>query len=72
MSKCLPLHSQVTDESELLSYRSRLEQWEARQEEKRHMFTITQADLTHSRDSRNTATPPKAGKVSIVSRMNSY
>ena len=63
-SKSLPIHSQVTDESELMNYRSQLEQWEVRQEEKKHMFTITQADLSWG--SSNTAIPPKAGKVGTV------
>ena len=68
---CLcPIYSQVTDESELMSYRSRREQWEVRQEEKKHVFTITQADLSSGGvgGGSNTTTPPKGGKVSLVPR----
>jgi len=31
----------------MLSYRLQLEQWEEKQEESRHTFTITQGDHTH-------------------------
>ena len=54
----------MNDESELLRYRSRLERWETQQEEKKHVFTITQDDLPSSRGSK-TAPPFKGGTVSV-------
>ena len=44
--------TQVVDESEMVEYRGRLEQWAARQEEGRHTFTVSHP--TQARRSRNT------------------
>lgn len=49
---------QVVDESEMLVYQSELREWERKEEEKKHHFTITQ-----SSDTRDKNSPAKATKV---------
>lgn len=40
---------QVVDESEVLSYRLRLEEWERQQEERKHTFNITDREAASNR-----------------------
>ena len=56
------------DESKLLSYQTKFERWEERQEEKRHLFTITQDNLSNSGSGSNIVTPSKDGKVGIIKK----
>ena len=54
------------DKSKLLSHQTKLEQWQERQEEKKHLFTITQDNL--SSGSGSPATPSRGGKVGTPSQ----
>ena len=57
---------QLMDESKLLSHQTKLEQWQERQEEKKHLFTITQDNLSSGSPgsgSSSPATPSRGGKV---------
>ena len=53
------------DESKLLSHQTKLEQWQERQEEKKHLFTITQDNLSSGSPGSGSspATPSRGGKV---------
>ena len=55
------------DESKLLSHQTKLEQWQERQEEKKHLFTITQDNLSSGSPGSGSspATPSRGGKVGI-------
>ena len=58
---------QVMDESKLLSYQTRLEHWQERQEEKKHLFTITQDNLSKSGGPGSSpSTPSRGAKVGII------
>jgi hypothetical protein len=54
---------QVMDESKLLSHQTKLERWQERQKEKKHLFTITQDNLSGSDGGSSQATPSRGGKV---------
>ena len=68
MNKYIRVHThyQVMDESKLLSYQSKLEQWEEKEEEKKHLFTITQDNLSSPTSGSNPTTPSRGGKVSMI------
>ncbi len=56
----------MLDESELLGYRLRLEEWEGEQEERKHTFTITDGGTTPKAGSRAASKT----KVRVQARLN--
>ena len=58
------IYHQVVDESKLVSYQTKLKKWEERQEEKKHLFTITQDNLSSTGSGSHLVTANKIGKVS--------
>ena len=57
------------DESKLVSYQTKLKKWEERKEEKKHLFTMTQDNLSGADSGTSLVSANRIGKVSLTNQV---